>query len=86
MRLRDKVCVITGAGSGMGRVASEIFAREGAKVAAVELNPVSGAETVGSIQQEGGDAAFFAADVASEASVRDAVAAVVTHYGQIDVL
>jgi NAD(P)-dependent dehydrogenase (short-subunit alcohol dehydrogenase family) len=86
MRLRDKVCVITGAGSGMGRVASEIFAREGAKVAAVELNPVSGAETVGRIQQEGGDAAFFAADVASEVSVRDAVAAVVTHYGQIDVL
>jgi NAD(P)-dependent dehydrogenase (short-subunit alcohol dehydrogenase family) len=86
MRLPDKVCVITGAGSGMGRVASEIFAREGARVAAIELNPATGAETVARIQQEGGDATFFAADVASEASVRDAVAAVVSHYGQIDVL
>jgi NAD(P)-dependent dehydrogenase (short-subunit alcohol dehydrogenase family) len=86
MRLPDKVCVITGAGSGMGRVASEIFAREGARVAAIELNPATGAETVARIQQEGGDATLFSADVASEASVRDAVAAVVSHYGQIDVL
>jgi len=86
MRLPDKVCVITGAGSGMGRVASEMFAREGAKVAAIELNPATGAETVARIRQEGGDATFLAANVASEASVRDAIAAIVSRYGQIDVL
>src|SRR5437667_345860 len=86
MRLQDKVCLITGAGSGMGRVASETFAREGAKVAAVELNPETGAETVARIQRAGGDATFFVANVADEASVRATVAEVVARYGQIDVL
>ena len=39
MRLQDKVCVITGAGSGMGRVACGVFAREGARVAALDVVP-----------------------------------------------
>ncbi len=86
MRLRDKVCVITGAGRGMGRVACEMFAREGAKVAAWEVVPTTGEETVGHVRAAGGDATFFACDVSDEASVRAAATATVERYGRIDVL
>lgn len=86
MRLRDKVCVITGAGRGMGRVACEMFAREGAKVAAWEVVPTTGEETVGHVRAAGGDATFFACDVSDEASGRAAATATVERYGRIDVL
>ena len=86
MRLADKVCIITGAGSGMGRVACEVFAREGAKVAAFEIAPGSGEETVARVRAAGGEATAFRCDVADEASVREAVAAVVARYGGVDVL
>ena len=86
MRLKDKVCIITGAGSGMGRVACEIFAREGAKVAAFEIAPGSGEETVERVRAAGGEATVFRCDVADEASVREAVAATMARYGGVDVL
>lgn len=86
MRLKDKVCIITGAGSGMGRVACEMFAREGARVAAFEVNPTSGEETAASIRAAGGDCTFFPCNVAEEASVRSAVAETVARYGGVDVL
>ena len=68
MRLKDKVCIITGAGSGMGRVACEIFAREGAKVAAWDVVEVAGRETVERVRANGGNATSIACDVADEAS------------------
>ncbi len=86
MRLRDKVCVITGAGSGMGRVACETFAREGAKVVAWEVVPATGEETVGRVRAAGGNATFFQCDVSDETSVRAAATATVERYGGIDVL
>ncbi len=86
MRLKDKVCIITGAGSGMGRVACEIFAREGAKVAAWDVVPESGEETAARVRAAGGDATFVSCDVSDEASVREAVAATVARYGGVDVL
>jgi NAD(P)-dependent dehydrogenase (short-subunit alcohol dehydrogenase family) len=86
MRLKDKVCIITGAGSGMGRVACEIFAREGAKVAAWDVVRESGEETAERVRAAGGDATFVPCDVADEASVRTAVAATVERYGGVDVL
>src|SRR5437660_10401266 len=86
MRLKDKVCIITGAGSGMGRVACEIFAREGAKVAAGDVMEESGEETAERVRAAGGDARFVPCDVADEASVRAAVAATVARYGGVDVL
>jgi NAD(P)-dependent dehydrogenase (short-subunit alcohol dehydrogenase family) len=86
MRLKDKVCIITGAGSGMGRVACEVFAREGANVAAFEVAPGSGEETVARVRAAGGEATAFRCDVADEASVREAVAATVARYGGVDVL
>ena len=86
MRLKDKVCIITGAGSGMGRVACEMFAREGARVAAFEVVATAGEETAARVRAAGGDAAFFRCDVADEASVRAAVAETMAHYGGVDVL
>ena len=86
MRLKDKVCVITGAGSGMGRVACEMFAREGARVAALDIVAETGEETAARVRAAGGEAAFFACDVADEASVREAIASVVARYGGVDVL
>jgi NAD(P)-dependent dehydrogenase (short-subunit alcohol dehydrogenase family) len=85
-RLTNKVCVITGAGSGMGRVACETFAHEGGRVAALDVVAEAGEETARRVRSNGGDAAAFACDVANEESVRDAVAAVVRHFGRIDVL
>ena len=86
MRLKDKVCVITGAGSGMGRVACEMFAREGALVAALDIVADAGEETVRQVRAAGGDATFYHCDVADEASVRRAMEGVAARYGGIDVL
>jgi len=86
VRLQKKVCLITGAGSGMGRVACQVFAREGARVAALDIVPESGEETVAGVRKAGGEAAFFACDVADEASVRAAIEGVLAHYGGLDVL
>jgi NAD(P)-dependent dehydrogenase (short-subunit alcohol dehydrogenase family) len=86
MRLEGKVCVITGAGSGMGRVACRMFAQEGAVVAALDVADELGEETVRQVLAASGDAAFFHCDVASEVSVREAMAAVTDRFGGIDVL
>lgn len=86
MRLQDKVCVITGAGGGMGRTAAHMFAAEGAKVAIFEVNEIAAKATAESVQSEGGVASFHVCNVADEASVRSAVAEAITQYGHIDVL
>jgi len=86
MRLQDKVCVITGAGSGMGRVACDVFSREGARIVALDVVPDAGAATAEAVRAAGGDAAFVACDVASEASVRAAIGAAIGRFGRIDVL
>ena len=73
MRLKDKVAVITGAGLGMGREASVLFAKEGAKVVVFDLNEAAGAETVSMITAAGGEAALVVGDVSREADVKRAV-------------
>lgn len=86
MRLKDKVCVITGAGSGMGRVACELFAREGAKVAALDVSARAGEETAAIVRAAGGEATFYHCDVVEEKSVAAAFAGLVERYGGVDVL
>ncbi len=86
MRLQDKVCVITGAGGGMGLKAAEMFAMEGAAVAIFELNERAGADAAAMIRGQGGEAEFFACDVAQEESVQRAVMAAHERFGRIDVL
>ena len=84
-RLDNKVALITGAGSGMGRTAAQLFAREGAAVVAADISD-SGEETVRAIVDEGGDSVFVEADVASEDEVRRMVTSTVDRFGRIDIL
>lgn len=85
-RLAGKVALITGAGSGMGRLAVEVFAREGASVVACDVNPEAARQSVERAQAQGGRAVAVAMDVAKEADVKAAVAAGVKAYGKLDVL
>ncbi|MBI4190380.1 MAG: SDR family oxidoreductase [Betaproteobacteria bacterium] len=85
-RLAGKVAFITGAGSGIARVAAEIFAREGARVAIAEINPEAGRETERIVCESGGDAVFVETDVTREDSVRAAIANTTRRFGKIDVL
>ncbi|SEM73960.1 SDR family NAD(P)-dependent oxidoreductase [Lihuaxuella thermophila] len=86
MRLKGKVAVITGAGSGMGKRAAEMFAEEGAKVVVFELNETSGRQVADTIVEQGGEAAYFPCDVADEASVKQAVESAHERFGRLDVL
>ena len=79
-RLADKVALITGAGSGIGRAAAAIFAREGAKVAVAEIDPERGRATERMVRAAGGEAMFIETDVTREDSVRRAVTATADSY------
>src|SRR6188768_3499322 len=82
-RLHGKVCVITGAGGGMGREAAIVFTGEGAKVCVADLDAELAEETVSLCS---GEAFAFGVDVADEDGVRSLMSATAEHYGGIDVL
>lgn len=86
MLLKDKVAIITGAGSGFGRVTSKLFSKEGAKIVAVDYNEDSCKETVEEIKKEGGEAIAVRADVSKEEDVKNFVDEAVKAYGKIDIL
>ena len=92
MRLADKVAVIVGAGQtpgatiGNGRATALLFAREGAKVWAVDRDLASAQDTVAMIEKEGGTAAAAAADVTDEAAIKAALDGCVAKWGRIDIL
>jgi NAD(P)-dependent dehydrogenase (short-subunit alcohol dehydrogenase family) len=86
VRLEGKVCLITGAGGGMGRVAAQRFASEGARVVVAEYAEAAGQETTRLVQEAGGEASFVRADVSSEAGARAMVEHAVATYGRLDVL
>lgn len=85
-RLEGKVAFITGAGTGIGRTAAELFAAEGARVAVAEIDPASGAETEERIRSAGGEALWLETDVTDAASVRAAIDRSVSRFGRLDVL
>jgi len=86
MRLIKKVTLITGAATGIGRACAEAYAKEGAELALIDINPESGENTAQSIRDQGGQAAFFLADMADPEAVRTAVEKTHSHYGRIDIL
>jgi NAD(P)-dependent dehydrogenase (short-subunit alcohol dehydrogenase family) len=86
MRLKDKIAIITGAGSGQGRAASLLFAREGAKIVACDWKPELGDETVHHVKAAGGVAIFVRTDVSSAKDVQNLIASAVSTYGRIDII
>ena len=86
MRFKDKVSLVTGGGSGIGRATCLRLASEGARVAVVDLNPDHGNDTVRQITQSGGQAIFAKADVGNVTDCRAAVDATIQKWSRLDVL
>jgi NAD(P)-dependent dehydrogenase (short-subunit alcohol dehydrogenase family) len=82
-RLTDRICIVTGAGSGIGRATATLFAAEGATVVAADVNATAAAETADAI---GPAAVALAVDVADEAGTEALAAETVERFGRIDVL
>ena len=85
-RLEGRVCVIPGAGQGMGRASAREMAREGGKVVVADINEQAGQETADLIVAEGGTATFIRVDLRSSESIRNLMDATAALYGGIDVL
>ena len=86
MKLKDKVCIVTGAASGIGKEIAIVFAREGGKVVIADLNRDAAQATADEIKASGAAAMAVAMDVTSEDQVNAAVAEVVAAWGGVDVL
>jgi 3-oxoacyl-[acyl-carrier protein] reductase len=86
MRLKDKVVMITGGGSGLGREMGLTFAREGAKIAVNDIRPESAQNVATEIERAGGKARPLVADVSSSAAVKKMFAEFVAAFGTIDIL
>lgn len=81
----DKVALVTGAASGIGRAIALCYAREGARVVVSDSNAAGGEETVRLVQQLGGDALFVVCDVAQPAECRALVESTMAAYGRLDI-
>ena len=86
MRLSSKVALITGAGSGIGREAALLFAKEGAQIVVCDVNESAGHETVSLIAAQNGDATFVRADVSKAVEAKAMIDAAEAAYGKLNVL
>jgi 3-hydroxybutyrate dehydrogenase len=86
MRLLNKVAVITGAGSGIGKAIAEAYAQEGAKVVIADINENHANTVATAIKNKGGEAMVVAMDVSNEEQVENAIAQVIQQFSQIDIL
>ena len=86
LQLAGKVALITGGGSGIGRAASLLFAREGARVMVLDSDAADAEATVTLVREQGGDAAFVHASVSDSSQVQRAVAHTVQRFGALHIL
>tara|TARA_E500000305_G_C4004007_1_gene228874 strand:- start:59 stop:841 length:783 start_codon:yes stop_codon:yes gene_type:complete len=85
-RLQDKVAIVTGAGSGIGRACMELFAREGAKVVGCSRTQSNLDETLANVTRDGGKGIVVAADLSTPEGAQKLVDATIAEYGRVDVL
>jgi len=86
MRLQDKVAIVTGAGSGVGKAVALRYAREGAQVVVAEIQPATGEKTTAEITAAGGRAVFLRTDTSSLKDIDALVAGTVRAFGRVDIL
>lgn len=86
MKLKDKVAIVTGSTSGMGRATAVLFAREGAKVVVTGRNEERAKEVVDQIKAEGNEASYLIADMTDVCSLKNIVDTTVKLYGTVDIL
>ena len=86
MRLKDKVAIVTGGGSGFGDGMARRFAAEGAKIVVNDLNAAGGQRVIDAIRQQGGKAVYVGGDVSKRADVKAMVAKATGEFGRVDIL
>ena len=86
MRLANKVAIITGAASGIGRASAIMFAKEGAKVVVADINDPGGQETADMVRSNGGEAIYVHTDVAIPSEIEHLIKAAVDTFGKVDIL
>src|SRR5262245_42395660 len=86
MRLQDKVALITGAGSGIGRESALLFAREGASIVVADVNDAAGAAVVAELKAAGGQAVYVHADVSQATDAEGMIRAAEERFGVLHVL
>ena len=84
-QLENKVAIVTGAGSGIGKATAELFAREGAKVVVSDINEAHGNEVVEGIKKAGGEASFVKADSSKAEDNEILVKKTIEKYGNLDI-
>jgi 3-oxoacyl-[acyl-carrier protein] reductase len=86
MKLKDKVALVVGGGSGAGRATAKLLAEEGAKVMVADVDKESANKVAGEIKETGGDASTVQVDMTKEPEVENMVKTTLARYGQIDIL
>jgi 3-oxoacyl-[acyl-carrier protein] reductase len=86
VRLADKVAIITGAGSGMGKATAILFAREGARLVVADIDDTGGEQTVAAIKADKSEAIFVHTDVSQASQVKKLIEAAIDRFSKIDIL
>ncbi len=86
MKLKGKKAIITGGASGMGKATAELFAKEGAEVAILDINAKEGKKTINSIKKNGGEGFFLKTDVSKSKEVNKSINNILSKFGEINIL